>query len=241
MRKALRTKRALIGLTALAVLVGGGAAIGATQLAPSSDSQAIIDDAAKRLGVEPQKLSDALEQAYGDRIDKAVEAGRLTEEQATELKARIAAGDMPLVGVPGRHGHDGFGGGRHGGPFGGFEAVTDYLGLDRDALRAQLEAGKSLADVAAAQGKTAEGLKAAITAAATEKLDAAVADGRLTAGQKQRMLDELGSRIDDMITRTGAPGAFGHHRHHDRDGDGPDGDPAAPGSGSTTQPASITY
>src|SRR5262245_52074016 len=45
----------------------------------------------------------------------------------------------------------GFGKADHPGPSG---AVADYLGLTEDELRAQLESGKTLAQIASAQGKS---------------------------------------------------------------------------------------
>jgi hypothetical protein len=44
------------------------------------------------------------------------------------------------------------------------EASAQYLGLSADALRTQLQAGKSLADVANSQGKSVDGLKQALQA-----------------------------------------------------------------------------
>ena len=87
--------------------------------------------------------------------------------------------------------------------------MTDYLGLTAAQLRTQLEAGKTLADIAKAQGKTVAGLEDAIVAAATKKLDAAVAAGKLTAAQEATMLADLKSHVDDMVNRTGPP-AGGH-------------------------------
>jgi hypothetical protein len=40
-----------------------------------------------------------------------------------------------------------------------YSAAARYLGLSPQALRSQLEAGKSLAEIAAAQGKSVDGLK----------------------------------------------------------------------------------
>ena len=66
---------------------------------------------------------------------------------------------------------------REGGPL---AAAASYLGLTVDQLRTQLESGKSLAQVAQAQGKSVSGLKAALIADAKSHLAEAVADGRLT-------------------------------------------------------------
>ena len=111
---------------------------------------------------------------------------------------------------------DGFGHGQHHGPFRALEAAGDYLGLGPAELRARFEAGKSLADIAREQGKTADGLKAAITDAITADLDAAVADGRITVDQKRRLLEELAPRLDDLVTGTGFDGPHGHRDGGDR-------------------------
>jgi hypothetical protein len=189
-------RKIIAGAVAIAALAGGGAAIASTQLGGEAGEQAILQDAAKRLGVEPSELSEALEQAYLDRIDEAVAAGELTEEQAERLKERIEAGDVPLVGVPafGLHRfHDG-------GPlFRGLEAAASYLGLDEAALREQLAGGKTLAEIAQEQGKSVEGLEQALLDAAEERLAAAVEDGRLTESQKDEMLERLSERIDELV------------------------------------------
>ena len=86
------------GAGAALAVAGGGAAIAATQLSPKAESQAVVDDAAKQLGVDPTKLSDALKQALQNRVDAAVAAGTLTKAQGDELKARIESDDFPLFG-----------------------------------------------------------------------------------------------------------------------------------------------
>ena len=73
-----RSKIAAGAGAALAV-VGAGAAVAADRLTPKAESQAIVNDAAKQLGVDPAKLSDALEQALKNRIDAAVKEGRLSQ------------------------------------------------------------------------------------------------------------------------------------------------------------------
>lgn len=49
-------------------------------------------------------------------------------------------------------------------------AAATYLGISEDALRAELSAGKSLADVAVANGKTRDGLVAALVQTATAEI-----------------------------------------------------------------------
>ena len=141
-----RTKLAVGAGTALAV-VGTGAAIGATKLTPREESKAVLDDAAKQLGVDPAKLNDALEQALANRIDAAVKAGTLTKERGDEMKAAIQAGTFPLFGVRGRPRRR-EASRRRLRP--SLDAAASYLGVTEDALRTQLRSGKTLADVAKA-------------------------------------------------------------------------------------------
>jgi hypothetical protein len=198
--------RLVAGAVAGLAVAGGGAAFAATQLgSPKQENQAVLNDAAKQLGIEPSALSAALKKALENRVDAAVAAGRLTKAQGDELKQRIESGNVPLFGGPGpgsRH--------LHGGMFGGLDTAATYLGLTEAQLRTQLESGKSLADVAKAQGKTAAGLVQALVDAAKKKLDAGVAAGRLTQAQADAILSDLKSRVTDFVN--GAAPRFGFHR-----------------------------
>src|SRR3954470_6126246 len=127
----------VVGGAALAVVGGGGAALaaGGNPFGGSNDRQAVLNGAAQRLNVKPAELQSALKQAMLDRIDAALEAGRITQEQATELKARVNAGDgLGALFGPGRGGH----GLHHGGPGAGLDAAATYLGLTQAQLRTQL-------------------------------------------------------------------------------------------------------
>src|SRR4029079_195719 len=131
-----RVKPKLIaGTVAGLAVAGGGAAYAATQLgSPQQENQAVLNDAAKQLGVQPSALSAALKKALENRVDEAVAAGRLTKAQGNELKQRIESVDMPLFGAPAPAFH-------HHGPFGGLDAAATYLGLTDAQLRTQLESG----------------------------------------------------------------------------------------------------
>src|SRR2546427_546996 len=108
-----RLKPKLIaGTVAGLAVAGGGAAYAETQLgSPQQENQAVLNDAARQLGVEPSALSAALKKAAENRVDDAVGGGRLTKAQGNELKQGIESGDVPLFGGPGREfGH-------HAGPY----------------------------------------------------------------------------------------------------------------------------
>ena len=96
--------------------------------------------------------------------------------------------------------------------------AADYLGLSLTQLRTQMHSGTSLADIAVAQGKSVSGLKDAILAAMTSRINA---DTALTAQQRAAMISQMKSHLDTMInidmdhgpgadmgshmTRTGSP------------------------------------
>lgn len=223
-----RDKTIIAGAAAAFAVAGAGAAIASTDaLSPEERSKAVIDDAAKELGVEPSELSDALKHALENRIDEAVEAGRLTEEQGKALKDRIDSADVPLVfgGIaPGDRpgfgpGFGHFGHFGHFGLFAGLDTAASYLGLEEDELRDALADGKSLADVAKAEGKSVDGLVDALVADAEKRIDAAVDDGRLTKEQASELKDDLREHVTDSVNREPGEHRFGERRFGPGSGD----------------------
>jgi hypothetical protein len=189
-----RPKRKLAaGAVAALAVAGGGVAIGATQFgSPKEESQAVVADAAKQLGIEPAKLSAALQKALEDRVDAAVAAGRLSKAEGDELKTRIESGELPLLFAGGPHR-----GLHHPGP--SLDVVATYLGLTHDELRTELRSGKTLAQIATAHGKTADGLVQALYDVKKKTLDAAVSAGRLTQSDEDSLLAGLKQRITDFV------------------------------------------
>jgi hypothetical protein len=217
---------------AVVAIAGGGAALAATQGSSGEESKAIVEDAAKQLGIDSIKLSDALKQALENRIDAAVADGRITKAQADELKQRVEADDFPLLGLRGGHG------GPHGGGFGHhLDAAATYLGITEDALRTALEGGKSLADVAKDEGKAVDGLVQALVADERAELDQAVQDGRLTDAQRDSIVSGLQARITERVNAAGGFGGRGGRHGFGFGGPPPAGVPGAAFGGPDT-PAS---
>jgi ribosomal protein S20 len=177
--------------TLAAVAVLGITAASAT----AADSPSLADDVAARLGIAPDKLRQAFRDAIAARIDAAVKVGKLTPEQGAKLKERLSNANGLGLRLRGRLAmkHPGLVRGIHRvqrlGP------VTKYLEITPQELRSELRAGKSLAQIATAHGKTVEGLVDAIVAPAKARLDKAVEKGQLT---RQRA-DELLSRLNDAV------------------------------------------
>jgi hypothetical protein len=118
----------------------------------------------------------------------------------TRSKKAFAAAGVTLAVAAGAGGAlaaggNGSGARSHPGP----AAIASYLGLTQAQLREQLRAGKTLAEIAVAQGKSVSGLEDAIYADVQAHLDRAVANGRLSTEQEQTLLTRLKSRLDDLV------------------------------------------
>jgi hypothetical protein len=86
--------------------------------------------------------------------------------------------------------------------FAGPDAAATHLGLTDAQLRTRLENGKSLAEVARAQGKSVNGLVQALVNAAKKRLDVAVAAGRLTQTQANSILSDPKSQVTAFVNGT---------------------------------------
>ena len=87
------------------------------------------------------------------------------------------------------------------------KAIAGYLGLSEAQLRSQLESGKSLADVARAQGKSVSGLESTILAAVTSQVNALTG---LSAAQKAEVISEVKDHLGDIVNATCRSG-MGEH------------------------------
>lgn len=94
---------------------------------------------------------------------------------------------------------------------GGMMAVAaDYLGVSVTELMNARHDGKSFAQIAVANGKTAAGLEAALVTSFEANLDKAVAAGRLTEVQATQALATFKSQVGTMVSRTGMGPLPGH-------------------------------
>jgi hypothetical protein len=81
-------------------------------------------------------------------------------------------------------------------------AAAAYLDLTPMALRGELRAGKSLAQVATAKGKSVDGLESALLNALRTKVQTARAAGKIDASSADRLLQRAPQLIERIVNAT---------------------------------------
>jgi polyhydroxyalkanoate synthesis regulator phasin len=188
---------AAFGLAAVlgVIAVSAGALGGVAQAQePAADKasrhQAYQEKLAQKLGVSVDQLAAAQKAARDEMIDEAVAAGRITAEQAEKIKS----------GEPGafRQGR----GARIKGVFLNiFESAASILGLTNEQVRAGLQEGKSLNDLATEKG--VGNFEAQLVAKLTADVQAKLADGSITQAQADRLLENLAERVSRIANHEG--------------------------------------
>jgi ribosomal protein S20 len=147
-------------------------------------------------GVSEQDVINLLVQQSTDRINKAVSAGKLTQDKATQREANLPAQVKKMVEHKGGFSHKQNGQGQ-------LKQVASILGIDPTQLMTQLKAGQSIADIAAAQGKDEQTVINTLMTQATTKINAAVQAGKLTQDKATQMEAKLPDRIKKLVERKG--------------------------------------
>ncbi len=211
-----RIPKVLAGGVAAVVLtaaIGGAAAF--AQSTPTAnttaaaqqraqEAQAFLSDFASKLGKSPTDVLAAFKQAEKDQVASAVQAGRLTQQQADQVNQRIDQQQGIPFGGPG-FGERGHGPGGPGFGPGGDQALATWLGVQPADLMTALRSNQSLAQIAQAHGKSRDDLKQFLVQQEKARLDQAVQAGKLTQDQENQRLSDLSSHLDQMIDRTGPP------------------------------------
>ena len=136
-------------------------------------------------------LIDALVASEKTVLDSENAAGWLTDAQETSVLANLKDAITRLVNngppVPGV------------GHVGPLDAAATYLGMTVSDLQAALKSGKTLADEAAAKGKTVDGLVQALLAPLKTELDKRVTAGDITAAQETTILNNQTTHLTDFV------------------------------------------
>ena len=211
----------------LAAVIIGVAAVeaapspSASPTASKNYAQVFVDKLAGILHLTPTQTQDALKQAQLQTVDQMLKDGKITQQQADAMKARINAGQgLGAIGGFGRHG-------------GGFKAdrtlmkdlqsaelnaVASALHMSTADLQSAVRSGKSLADLETQQKVSDSTVKAAMKAAAKGVLDKAVKAGTITQAQADAILSRVGTGLN-----------FRYHKPEQEDETAPGGQaPATP-------------
>jgi hypothetical protein len=182
-----------------------------------------LDTLAENLGVSREQLDSALQQTALDLLDQAVADGRITEDEAAEIRERIESGESLFPFFPGPGHHIGkFG---HGFVVGaGLEEVADFLGVDREVVVEGLQNDQSLAQIAEANGSSRDALVAFLLEQTTERINQAVANERITQERADEILANAEEHINDLVDHQGLPDRPGRHFGPGRFFDGDESD-----------------
>ena len=99
-----------------------------------------------------------------------------------------------------------------------FETIADTIGITFDELRAQVAEGLTIAEIAEANGVSADTISAALTAEMQSHIADHVTAGDITQEQADTRLAAVDERVDDLLNGTLPLG--GHRGEFGRDGDG---------------------
>jgi len=80
---------------------------------------------------------------------------------------------------------------------------AEALGMDRKALATELRSGKSVAEIAQEKGVSTDALVAKALEGVKERIDKAVENGRITAEERDKRLEEAKVRIQERIEAKG--------------------------------------
>ena len=186
-------KKIMIAVAALA-LVGLLAGVAVAQAASPADKggapaffQTFLEKFAANLGVDKDKVSEALKQTQEQMIDEAVQEGKMTSDEAAKLKERIQNNACPFLGPMGPFG--GHRGGGFGGPNG--TLLAQVLGMSEDELKAQLKDGKKIQDLVQEKGLTMEQVWEKMKKLRIQQIQQAVTEGKLDQEKASAMIERI--------------------------------------------------
>jgi hypothetical protein len=173
-----------------------------------------IADVAAEKNVAVETIVDAFLAPRAERLNELVANGQLTQEQADTQLAQMKTNVTERINQPWPSQ-----GSRWGGPENSLISIAaDELGLTTTELVTELQAGKTIADVAAEKNVAVETIVDAFLAPRAEQLKEQVANGQLTQEQADAMLALMKANVNKRISEPWPQGrGFGYA---DEDGDG---------------------
>jgi ribosomal protein S20 len=172
----------------------------------------------QQVSVDITKLKSGFVLAVDATVDQAVKDGIISQAAGDNIKTRVgnlvtqgpaASGNFPFSLGRGF----GFKGGR-GGAFGiqinlGPAEFAKALNMTNQALTNELQAGKSINDVAKEHNIDPATVKASVLADVKTQLDTAVKSGNLTQAQADQIYSNVSGKVDTLMSAAGAKGPSG--------------------------------
>jgi hypothetical protein len=172
-----------------------------------------VADVAASKGVALDKVVSAISAAEATQLKAGVTAGRITQAQSDAMVAWMSANLAKVLSIPEPPLGAGFGFGLfdgHGGPGGGpggpgnaLAAEAKALNMSEADLRAALQGGKSVADVAKEKNVALDTVISAVVTAQTDAIKAEVTAGRITQAQADQLIARLQARVTQMVNAKG--------------------------------------
>ena len=183
-----------------------------TELKTELQAGKSIADVAKAKNIDIATVKAALLAEAKAHIDAEVAAGKHTAAEGViklaEVTARIDT-MLTTAGLPARGPHADGGHKGKGGPGKIMSAtLATTLKLTQEELKTQLQAGKSLADVAKAQSVDIADVKTVLTSDFSAHLAEEVTSGKHTQAEADAKLAEFKTNLDTMVNRVGPAGGM---------------------------------
>jgi hypothetical protein len=197
---------AVLGVAALAAVVVAQEPQGQGQGWFSDLRQELHAAIAAKLGTTVEQYDAAVTQAREEVITKAVQDGKITQQQADRMLENGMLGFGPGM-MGGRGAGRGMMGGGYGPMMGGsanslVAVAAEKLDMTVADVQAQLQAGKTIAALAEEKGIDVQTIVDAFLAQRQEWLTQAVAEGRLTQAQADQMMENMREMVEQHIQGT---------------------------------------
>ncbi|NND12632.1 MAG: hypothetical protein HKO10_01595 [Acidimicrobiia bacterium] len=162
-------RRKVASIATAAALITGGGALAVVNAAP----------------VLAQEVAVESMNPFQSFIQSLLDDGVITQEQADVIAERAQE-------VRAEFGHRGHRGAR-------LEVAADAIGITSEQLRDAVQAGSTIAEVAGDNGVDPQSVIDALVAEKQERLDQAVADGRLTEEEAAEKAAEIETNVNDAV------------------------------------------
>lgn len=192
-----------------------------SEIVQDRDANQTLRELIEANGGDADAISAAVVTAVTEHVNQQVADGELMAERGEEILADVESRVADALDkTPPTVERDGRGFGQ----LDVLETVASELGLTTDEIRAALQSGQTLETIISDNGGDVVAINAALVANATQNVNDAVAEGRITQEQADDILSNIGERVENALTQpreAGRPGGRGDGPRGQRGGQPP--------------------